>query len=121
MTQTSSEVEKKRLRNLNNSQIQRLKRRRDEERERLSKEILLDRIKLYIETLGEQLTLEQQKAYLVKLREKDQYYTDEFEGLYDDNFSSEKFNEIMTKFLKTDIRIDYESMTDIKKLLLNQI
>ena len=58
---------------------------------------------------------------MVKLREKDQYYTDEFEGLEDDNFSSEKFNEIMTKFLKTDIRIDYESMTDIKKLLLNQI
>ena len=65
--------------------------------------------------------MDQKKAYLVKLREKDQYYTDEFEGLDDHDFSHEKFNEIMIKFLETDIRIDYESMTDIKKLLLNQI
>ena len=72
-----------------------------------------------IETLQKELTKELQMKILKNLQEKDIHTNDEFVNFKENILRPGQFEEILTKFLKSDIGMNYESMTDIKKLLLN--
>ena len=56
MDETDSKDEKQRLRNLNHSMLQRLKRRRDEEFVKQNKEMQADRLLLLIKSVGSKLS-----------------------------------------------------------------
>ena len=111
MLETQNESEKRRLKNLNNSLLQRLKRRKDEEVDKEFKIQLKEKINYTIDILEDELTSKQQQSVLTKLKEKSK---DEFKDM-GDKINGQQFNKLMKEYLDIDKKVEYESMTEIKQ------